>query len=70
MMRLLDELESAGLMTESEVEALQRAYLAFRAAVHHGWLGLDTDFERLQRYRQEVHRIWLARMEAGDHKNN
>ena len=70
VMRLLDELESVGLMTESEVEALQRAYLAFRAAVHHGWLGLDTDFERLQRYREEVHRIWLARMEAGDHKNN
>jgi glutamine synthetase adenylyltransferase len=69
-MRLLDELESAGLMTEPEVQALQRAYLAFRAAVHHDWLGLDTDFERLQRYRQEVHRIWLARMEAGDHKNN
>ena len=71
VMRLLDEaLESVGLMTEPEVEALQRAYLAFRAAVHHGWLGLDTDFERLQRYREEVHRIWLARMEADDHKNN
>jgi len=67
VMRLLDELESAGLMPGPEVEALQRAYLAFRAAVHHGWLGLDTDFERLQRYRQEVHRIWLAHMEAGDH---
>ncbi len=67
VMRLLDELESAGLMPGHEVEALQRAYLAFRAAVHHGWLGLDTDFERLQRYRQEVHRIWLAHMEAGDH---
>ena len=70
VMRLLDEFELVGLMAESEVEALQRAYLAFRAAVHHGWLGLDTDFERLQRYRQKVHRIWLARMEAGDHKNN
>ena len=69
VMRLLDELESAGLMPEPEVEALQRAYLAFRAAVHYGWLGLDTDFERLQSYRHEVRRIWLARMEAGDHKN-
>ena len=67
VMRLLDELESAELIPEPEVEALQRAYLAFRAAVHHGWLGLDTDFERLQSYRQEVHRIWLARMEASDH---
>jgi glutamate-ammonia-ligase adenylyltransferase len=67
VMRLLDELESAGLIPEPEVEALQRAYLAFRGAVHHGWLGLDTDFEHLQRYRQEVHRIWLARMDAGDH---
>ena len=66
-MRLLDELESAGLIPEPEVEALQRAYLAFRGAVHHGWLGLDSDFEHLQRYRQEVHRIWLARMDAGDH---
>lgn len=70
VMRLLDELESAGHMPESEVETLQRAYLAFRAAVHHGWLGLETDFDRLQRYRQEVHHIWLARMEVGDHKNN
>ena len=69
VMRLLDELEVAGLMSEYEVEALQRAYLAFRAAVHYGWLGLDTDFERLQSYRHEVRRIWLARMEAGDHKN-
>lgn len=70
VMRLLDELESAGHMPESEVETLQRAYLAFRAAVHHGWLGLETDYARLQRYRQEVHRIWLTRMEAGDYKNN
>jgi hypothetical protein len=68
-MRLLDELEAAGVMPGPEVEALQRAYLAFRAAVHYVWLGLDTDFERLQSYRHEVRRIWLARMEAGDHKN-
>ena len=47
VMRLLDELESAGHMPESEVETLQRAYLAFRAAVHHGWLRLDTDCEYL-----------------------
>ena len=67
VMRLLDELESAGLIPEPEVVALQRAYLAFRGAVHHGWLGPDTDFEHLQRYRQEVHSIWLARMEAGDY---
>ena len=40
-------------------------YVGLAGASRHG--GLETDFEHLQRYRQEVHRIWLARMEAGDH---
>ncbi len=62
VMRLLDELGDAGLFSESEVDALQRAYLVFRAAVHHGWLGLETDFERLQTYRSEVYRIWQEKM--------
>ena len=62
VMRLLDELGLAGVFSEAEVDSLQRAYLAFRASVHHGWLGLDTDFERLQTYRKEVHRIWRSRM--------
>lgn len=64
MMRLLDELGTSGLMAETEAESLQRAYLTFRAAVHHGWLGLETDFERLQSYREEVHQIWQKRMLA------
>ena len=62
VMRLLDELGLAGVFSEMEVESLQRAYLAFRASVHHGWLGLDTDFERLHNYREEVHHIWRSRM--------
>lgn len=62
VMRLLDELAHTGVFTEREADALQRAYLAFRAAVHHGWLGLDTDYERLQAYRSEVHQIWNERM--------
>lgn len=62
VMRLLDELAQSGIFSEEEAESLQRAYLAFRAAVHHGWLGLPTDFERLQTYRQQVHQIWNERM--------
>ena len=44
-MRLLDELMQTEMM--SEADALQRTYLAFGAAIHHGWLGLETDFDRL-----------------------
>ncbi len=62
VMRLLDELGDAGIFSEADVDALQRAYLTFRAAVHHGWLGLETDFRRLQGYRREVHRIWQEQM--------
>ena len=62
VMRLLDELARFDVLTEAEVESLQRAYLAFRAAVHHGWLGLETDFERLQSYRVEVKAVWDQRM--------
>ena len=67
VIRLLDELESLEIMTANEVEILQSAYLAFRAAVHHGWLGLSNDFQRLQKYRFEVRRIWRNRMEGGEH---
>lgn len=62
VMRLTDELVTAGVMDEQEVDALQRAYLTFRAAAHHEWLGLDADYERLQVYRQDVQRIWKDRM--------
>jgi glutamate-ammonia-ligase adenylyltransferase len=62
VMRLLDELSASKVFSEQEVEALQRAYLAFRAAVHHGWLGLETDYERLQTYRTDVAAIWNKRM--------
>jgi glutamate-ammonia-ligase adenylyltransferase len=64
VMRLLDELSGTGVFTESQAESLQRAYLAFRAAIHHEWLGLETDYERLQGYRQEVKEIWDDRMLA------
>ena len=46
-MRLLDELMQTEVMYETDADALQGAYLAFRAAIHHGWLGLETDFEGL-----------------------
>jgi len=64
VMRLLDELGDAGIFSEADADALQRAYLTFRAAVHHGWLGLDTDYDRLQGYRNEVHRIWQEKMSS------
>jgi glutamine synthetase adenylyltransferase len=57
-MRLLDELSQTGIYSEEDTDALQRAYLAFRAAVHHEWLGLPTNYERLQNYREQVERIW------------
>ena len=65
VMRLLDELGAAGIFSATDADALQRAYLTFRAAVHHGWLGLETDFQRLQTYRSEVHRIWQEQMSGG-----
>lgn len=58
VMRLLDELSQTGIYSEEDTDALQRAYLAFRAAVHHEWLGLPTNYERLQNYREQVERIW------------
>ena len=65
VMRLLDELAGAGIFPEDQADTLQRAYLAFRAAVHHEWLGLETDYDRLQAYRREVQQIWEDRMLAG-----
>ena len=46
-MRLLDELMQTEMMSEADADALQRTYLAFGAAIHHGWLGLETDFDKL-----------------------
>lgn len=62
VMRLLDELMQSGLITDQQAEAMQRAYLAYRAAIHHGWLGLETDYERLQAYRTEIQQIWNRTM--------
>ena len=62
VMRILDDLGQAEILEESEVDSLQRAYLAFRAAVHHGGLGLETDYGRLQQYRNDVQKIWEHRM--------
>ena len=64
VMRLLDELALAKIFTEAQVDSLQRAYLAYRAAIHHGWLGLETDYERLGVYRDEVYHLWNQRMVA------
>ncbi len=66
VMRLLDELASFGLMSDVDVESLQRAYLSLRAAVHHEWLGLETDYERLRAYRTQVHEIWQSQMTASE----
>lgn len=62
VMRLLDELGGAALFPARDIATLQRAYLAFRASVHYGWLGLDMDFEALHGYRLAVRDIWAGRM--------
>jgi [glutamine synthetase] adenylyltransferase / [glutamine synthetase]-adenylyl-L-tyrosine phosphorylase len=61
-MRQLDELARTKVIAEDDANSLQRAYLAFRAAIHHRWLGLETDYDRLQAYRKDVHQIWNKRM--------
>jgi [glutamine synthetase] adenylyltransferase / [glutamine synthetase]-adenylyl-L-tyrosine phosphorylase len=65
MMRLLDEIRELGLLNDDEVELLQQAYLAYRAAVHYQWLGGEmSSFDTLQEYRQDVISLWQRQMLA------
>ncbi|MEX0943027.1 MAG: bifunctional [glutamate--ammonia ligase]-adenylyl-L-tyrosine phosphorylase/[glutamate--ammonia-ligase] adenylyltransferase [Pseudomonadales bacterium] len=64
-MRILDELGSLGIYSRQEVEILQEAYLAYRAAVHYQWLGgAVSSYERLNQYRSDVVEIWNRHMAA------
>ncbi len=64
-MRILDDLREAGLYSEAEVSLLQRAYIAYRSAVHYRSLGGEmTSYEQLNQYRQDVVEIWTRHMVA------
>ncbi len=64
-MRILDEIGQLQLMAEAEIRGLQKAYLAYRAAVHYQWLGGEmTMQEQLLRYRADVVDIWRQYMTA------
>ncbi len=61
--RILDDLGDLGLFESSDVEVLQRAYLAYRSAVHYQWLGGDlVSYHQLQEFRQTVVLIWQKYM--------
>ena len=59
MMRLLDEIRDHELMGQTESELLQKAYVAYRRAVHYQSLrGEVISFDTLQGYRQVVYGVW------------
>ena len=59
MMQLLDEIRDHELMGQTESELLQKAYVAYRRAVHHQSLhGEVISFDTLQGYRQVVYGVW------------
>ena len=62
VVRLLDELGAAGILSTEETATLHLAYLTFRSAVHENWLGIETDFTRLHQLRQDVYAIWSEKM--------
>lgn len=63
--RILDDLRELGIFAAGEVDVLQEAYVAYRAAVHYQWLGGEmTSFEKLNRYRADVVEIWNRHMTA------
>ena len=69
MMRLLDEIKDHELMSQVESELLQKAYLAYRRAVHYQSLGGEViSFDTLQEYRQVVYGVWQRFMldESGE----
>ena len=58
-MRILSDLRDAGLFTEDEASLLQRAYIAYRTAVHYRSLGGALEsFEELNRFRADVVEVW------------
>jgi hypothetical protein len=64
-MRILDEIGSLGIYSSKDVEVLQEAYLAYRAAVHYQWLGgAVSSYERLNQYRSDVVDVWNRHMAA------
>ncbi|MDZ7686641.1 MAG: hypothetical protein U5O39_18075 [Gammaproteobacteria bacterium] len=66
-MRLLSDLRDGGLFTEEEVDILQRAYIAYRRAVHYQSLGgAVSSYEELNRIRADVVDIWSRHMTAPD----
>lgn len=63
-MRILDDLSDLGLFEEDEVSLLQRAYIAYRAAVHYRSLGgAMASFEQLNQFRADVVEIWNRHMQ-------
>ena len=66
-MRILDELNKLDLFISKEAMLLQKAYLAYRSAVHYQSLGGEVvHFEELEAMREKVADIWQAKMESGD----
>ena len=59
MRQLLDEIRDHELMGQTESELLQKAYVAYRHAVHYQSLrGEVISFDTLQGYRQVVYGVW------------
>ncbi len=57
--RLIESLETIGLLQAVEASTLQEAYVAFRSTVHYTWLGgAVVPDEKLTSYRQQVVEIW------------
>ena len=57
--RLLDTLETMGLLQAVETTTLREAYVAFRSAVHYTWLGgALVSEDELNAYRERVVEIW------------
>jgi glutamate-ammonia-ligase adenylyltransferase len=62
-MRLLEEICALELLDTEAVELLQKAYLAYRSAIHYQWLGGEmASFDVLNQYRQAVHSLWQRQM--------
>lgn len=72
-MRLLDAYQAAKWLTAMETEALQNAYLYYRALIHEqalqnmpSTITLDDSKETLNQYRNEVETIWYRYIETTD----
>ncbi len=61
--RILDDLRDEQLFTEAEVSLLQRAYIAYRTAVHYRALGFaGFSMDELNRLRSDVVEVWNRHM--------